>query len=126
MATNPIFIYDNGRVVVPEELRDTEYLHNGVQLELVSIQNGLTLLPVRVPESRSSAKAISAWNSLADLYPDWKNPQQQADAALRKQRAAEALDLLYSSGCATASALKAAEREWELADDALDFGITGR
>jgi hypothetical protein len=40
----------------------------------------------------------------------------------RKRKAQEELDRVYASGNAGATAMKAAEREWELADDELDFG----
>ena len=124
MATNPIFTYDHGNLVVPEELRGSEFLKEGSTLELVSRQGCLVLQPVNgTRRKRSREEVMAAWDSLAGMRPDTRTPEQQAEASARKKRAAANLDKLYSSKTATAIELKAAEREWEFADDALDFGI---
>ncbi|WP_419806843.1 hypothetical protein [Terriglobus sp.] len=126
MEINPIFTYNHGSLIVPEELRDSEFLHEGARLELVASNCGLLLQPVQVKHKRTPEQVMAAWDALANVLLDTKTSEQQGLAAVRKQRATETLENLHSSGRASATDLKCAEREWEFADDALDSGITDR
>jgi transposase-like protein len=58
-----------------------------------------------------------------DLPPSReRTPEWQARAEARKQMAQDELDRVYASKIASATEIKNANREWELADDELDFG----
>jgi hypothetical protein len=49
-------------------------------------------------------------------------PEWRARAEARKQRAQDELDRLYASKTASSTEIKQANKEWEFADDDLDFG----
>jgi hypothetical protein len=65
---------------------------------------------------------ITGWRDLQGIIPDRRTPEWESEAIARKQRAQENLDRVYASLDSGATDIKQAQREWELADDELDFG----
>jgi hypothetical protein len=119
MATNPVLRFHNGKLDVPEELQRDWKLHEGSELRVVSSSAELIVLK---SAGDLPKETVGRWRSLEGILPDRRTPEWEAQAVARKQRAADRLELLYKSGSAGATELKQAEREWELADDELDFG----
>jgi hypothetical protein len=113
MAANPIAVVHDGMVEIPIELKYDPRFRNGAKLQLV---------PVPVSE-QPPQEPRGDWRRLEGILsrPDW-TPEEHTRVVERKRKAQEELDRVYASGNAGATAMKAAEREWELADDELDFG----
>jgi hypothetical protein len=122
MATNPVLKFHDGKLDVPEELQRDWKLREGSELRVVSSSAELIVLESAGDLPGRIATAITHWRSLEEILPDRRTSEWEAQAVARKQRAAESLELLHKSGNAGATELKQAEREWELADDELDFG----
>ncbi len=111
--------FHNGKLEVPEELQHGWQLREGSELRVVSSRPGQIVLELF---SAAVAEATAAWDSLGGSVPDLRTPEWQAQATARKDRAAKRLEELYASKAATNTELRQAEREWEFADDDLDFG----
>lgn len=122
MATNPVLRFHDGKLDVPEELQRDWKLHEGSELRVVSCSGELIVLESGGDLPGKVAGAIKDWRSLEGVLPDRRTAELETQAAARKQRAADRLEHLRQSGNAGATELKQAEREWELADDELDFG----
>jgi hypothetical protein len=122
MATNPVLRFHDGKLDVPEELQRDWKLHEGSELRVVSSSGELIVLEAGGDLPGKVAGAIKDWRSLEGVLPDRRTAELEAQAAARKQCAADRLEVLHQSGDAGATELKQAEREWELADDELDFG----
>jgi len=65
---------------------------------------------------------LAAIDQLRGCLKDRHTPESVAKAEARKQLATENLERLYASKVASTTEIRAAEREWELADDELDSG----
>ena len=126
MATGA-FIAHSRSLDCDEELMTTLGLPEGTRLIVESHDDREIVLRHELASDtapKSIDEVLQAWRSLTDdfkpLVP-W-TAEWQAKAEERKQRASEALDRVYADPNSGATELKAAEREWELADDELDFG----
>ena len=119
MAAHPVLTFHNGRLDVPEELQRDWKLGEGSELRVLSSSSHALIL--LAPPECDSVKQYPTITTLQAL-PDLRTPEWEAKATARKEQAAKNLDLLYGSGTATTTELRSAEREWELADDELDFG----
>lgn len=120
MAAHPIVTFHDGKLEVPEELQRELKLHEGSQLRVVAVSGeSVTLQTEPAPPA---ASAWDNWTKLRGMLASEWTPEAYAAAVERKRLAQENLDRVYASGTAGATEIKAAEREWELADDELDFG----
>ncbi len=124
MATMPKFIVTQHSLETEADLQHEMSLPIGTTLELVSKDETLLLLrPVSKSLSElSPAQRLSVWSGLGELLPSARTESWKQWAEARKQLAAKLLNETYTSGVADASQMKRVEREWELADDELDFG----
>ncbi len=122
MATVPVLTFHNGKLDVPQELQRDWKLDEGSELRVVSSSPSLILLEPAEKIPPNVEGAITSWRSLGGMLPDLRTPEWEVEAVERKARATENLERLYKSPDASTTELRQAEREWELADDELDFG----
>lgn len=121
------FIAHSRSLDCDEELMNTLGLPEGTRLIVASHNDReIVLRHALVPEAtkKSVEEVLEIWRSLTETYTPsvpW-TAEWQAKAEERKRKATEALDRVYADPNSGATDLKAAEREWELADDELDFG----
>ncbi len=124
MAMHPVLTLRDGKLEIPENMQRDLHLSEGSELKVVTSKPGLIVL-----ESQRSIEAMGAIARMDALFeqmrannPDRRTPEWKAAAIARRQAASDALERLYQSGTATTNELGQAEREWEFADDELDFG----
>jgi hypothetical protein len=122
MATVPVLTFHDGKLDVPKKLQQDWKLDEGSELRVVSSSPSLILLEPAEKKSTDANGAMAAWRSLRGILPDRRTPEWEAEALARKARATENREKLYNSPDASTTELRRAEREWELADDELDFG----
>lgn len=114
--------FHDGKLEVPEELQRNWKLAEGSQLQVIDASPARILLHATTWPPVSSNDAIAGWRSLGGILPDLRTPETHARAVLRKEQATKHLEDVYASPLSATTAIRAAEREWELADDELDFG----
>jgi hypothetical protein len=122
MAAQPVLTFQDGKLNVPEQLQRDWKLSEGSELRVTYARFGKILLEPTKYQSGQWEAAISDWRSLKGSLPDLSTPEWEAEATERKERAAANLERLRLSPNAGTTEIKQAEREWELADDELDFG----
>lgn len=122
MAAQPVLTFHDGRLDIPKELQADLDLREGSKLRVVSCSPGHLTLAVADCSCPDVGQMMKLLDSLRGILPDRRTPEWDAAAVDRKEKAAKELDRLHASGAATGTELKHAEREWELADDELDFG----
>lgn len=119
MAPMATLTFRDGKIEVPEELQRAWKLHDGSALHVVSSTPARILLET---DEQSELGAITSWRSLKGSLPDLSTPQWREEAESRKANAAAAKERVYADPNPSATDIKRAEREWERADDELDFG----
>ncbi len=122
MATQAVLTFHDGRLDVPKQLQADLNLHEGSELRVVSSSPAHVLLEFAQTPKPDLPKVIELLHSLRHSVADRRTAEWEAAASARKECASRELDRLYASGTATPAELLHAEREWELADDELDFG----
>jgi hypothetical protein len=122
MAALPVLTFHDGKLDVPQQLQDDWKLHEGSELRVTYSRFGKILLEPMVYDSTEWTSAIADWRSLEGSLPDLRTPEWEAEARERKDRATANLQRVHSSPDTTTTEFRQAEREWELADDELDFG----
>ena len=119
MAPIAVLTFHDGKIEIPDELQRAWKLREGSELRVVSSTPARILLETN---EQAQERAVADWQSLEGCLPDLRTPEWQAQAQARKDVAREELDRVYRSPDSSATDIKRAEREWELADDELDFG----
>jgi len=122
MSTVPVLTFHDGKLDVPQELQRDWKLDEGSELRVVSSSPSLILLEPNEKKPVNMEGAIASWRSLKGILPDRRTPEWEAAAIARKAQASENFKQLYKSPDTSTTELRRAEREWELADDELDFG----
>ncbi len=122
MATQPVLTLHDGRLEIPERLQAELNLHEGSELHVVSCLPGQLTLAISKSSMPTAERTTMILDSLQGMLPNRRTPEWEAEASTRKALAKKRLDLLGASGAVSATELKQAEREWELADDEFDFG----
>jgi hypothetical protein len=122
MAAQPVLRFHDGKLEVPQQLQEDWKLREGSELRVTYARFGKILLEPSDDDSTQETSAITGWRLLGGILPDLRTAEWEAEATERKERATANLHRLQRSPDANATELKQAEREWELADDELDFG----
>ncbi len=122
MATQPVLTFHDGKFDIPKQLQEDLKLREGSELRVTYSRFGMLLLAPTEKDSDRWHSAISDWRSLEGILPDLRTAAWEAEAIERKARATANLEKLLQSPDTGTTELRQAEREWELADDELDFG----
>ncbi len=122
MSAQPLLTFHDGKLDVPEQLQQDWKLSEGTELRVTYARFGKILLESTKYQSGQWESAISDWRALEGAVPDLRTAEWEAEAAERKERATATLERLRRSHSVGTTEMRQAEREWELADDELDFG----